>query len=127
MPTETACTTAVATVMPISTGTGLKRVANVSAMSCDLSPSSATKITAKLSAVATRNPSMRTPGEQQTGARARGDLDPAGTEIGQVEGLARPGLPRPPGRALEQQSQYVDHDVGSYSPSRDQPYRPRRR
>ena len=45
--------------MPISTGTGLKRVAKVRAMSWDLSPSSATKMTAKLSAVATRKPSTR--------------------------------------------------------------------
>src|SRR5690349_9180216 len=90
MPTETACTTAVATVMPIRTGTGLNRVAKVMAISWDLSPSSATKMTAKLSAVANRKPCMGTPGKQQTGARARGDLDPAG-QIGQVEGLARPG------------------------------------
>jgi hypothetical protein len=69
---------------------------------------------------------MRTPGEQQTGARAQGDLDPAGKRRGQVEGLARLEDPRPPGRALEPQSQYVDHDVGSYSPSRLEAYRARR-
>src|SRR3954453_16545381 len=63
MPTETRCTNAVAAVMPISTGTGLKRVAKVSAISCDLSPSSATKMTAKLSARAARKPfTKRLPG-----------------------------------------------------------------
>src|SRR3712207_8866773 len=35
-PTEIACTTAVATVMPMSTGSGRNRVANVMAISCDL-------------------------------------------------------------------------------------------
>jgi hypothetical protein len=66
---------------------------------------------------------MRTPGERRTGVRAQGDLDPAVKKSGQVEGLARPEDPRPSGRALEPQSQYVDQNVGSYSPSRNEAYR----
>ena len=60
MATDAACTTAVATVIPIRTGQGLNRVANVMAMSCDLSPSSATKITPKLTASAATNPCIGT-------------------------------------------------------------------
>ncbi len=51
MPTDTRCTIAVATVMPMSTGHTLKRVAKVRAMSWDLSPSSATKMTPKETSV----------------------------------------------------------------------------
>ena len=58
MATDARCTTAVATVMPISTGIGLNRVAKVSAISWDLSPSSATKMTPKLTTSAAKNPSM---------------------------------------------------------------------
>ena len=46
--TEIKCTKAVASVIPISTGTVLYRVANVNAISWLLSPNSATKITAAL-------------------------------------------------------------------------------
>ena len=51
MATDTRWTTAVAIVMPMSTGHTLKRVAKVSAMSWDLSPSSATKMTPKETSV----------------------------------------------------------------------------
>ncbi|CAB4732432.1 unannotated protein [freshwater metagenome] len=48
MPTDTACTTAVAVVMPASTTRIGNRVAKVRAINWLLSPSSATKIKAKL-------------------------------------------------------------------------------
>jgi hypothetical protein len=60
MPTLTAWTTAVATVMPVNTGRARNRVANAIAISCDLSPSSATKMTAKLRANAPGKPSVVT-------------------------------------------------------------------
>ncbi|GAB2956876.1 hypothetical protein GCM10027280_52010 [Micromonospora polyrhachis] len=63
--------------MPINTGTGLNRVAKVNAINCDLSPNSATKMTPKLTARATKNPSMK-PFPVEPG-QGMGDLDPAFT------------------------------------------------
>src|SRR4051794_39918001 len=120
MPTETACTTAVATVMPISTGQGLNRVAKVRAMSWDLSPSSATKMTAKLIARAARKTSTRTnPGIGGPGGSCTGRLRPGRRENSQVEGLARPGM-RAARPDTGNRHQHVDRDIGSYSPSRYQ-------
>src|SRR3954447_23181894 len=75
MPTETRWTTAVAIVMPSRTGHTLKRVAKVIAMSWDLSPSSATKMTPKATRVLTRTAS--------TG--------PAGGPLSRCGGDGRPG------------------------------------
>src|SRR3712207_1555022 len=99
--------------MPIRTGQGLKRVANVSAISWDLSPSSATKMTAKLTAVATRKPSIRCPSRLCGRDGTQGDLDPA-EDAARVEGLVRlDEAAWPDARAR----QYVDHGVADYSPS----------
>jgi hypothetical protein len=57
MATEARWTIAVAIVMPRRTGHTLKRVAKVRAMSWDLSPSSATKMTPKETSVLTKTAS----------------------------------------------------------------------
>src|SRR5512138_3000821 len=122
MPTETRCTSAVATVMPISTGTGLKRVAKVSAISCDLSPSSATKMTAKLSASAARKPfTKELPGyrDREEGA-GRPRPGRQGTTAKSKVSLASDEAARPDHEKTR--DQHVDRDVGSYSPSRHQAY-----
>ncbi|GAA0281956.1 hypothetical protein GCM10009539_82330 [Cryptosporangium japonicum] len=75
--------------MPMSTGRARNFVANVNAMSCDLSPSSATKMTPKLTAVATRNPVTRhLPVFSRIGVH---DLDPAYTTPESKVSLAREG------------------------------------
>ncbi len=98
--------------MPISTGNVRYLVAKASAMSWDLSPSSATKMTPKLITSAARNPSMMS-FPDQAGGRCGDALDPAATAW--VEGLARLAeRGRVAGRVTRQ---YVDHDVMGYSPS----------
>src|SRR4051812_41744717 len=117
MPTETRCTRAVATVMPISTGHGLNRVAKVRAMSWDLSPSSATKMTAKLIASAARKPSTKKlpVSRDREEVCAQGDLDPAVVRTAKSKvSLASDEAARPDTRGR----QHVDRDIGSYSPSR---------
>src|ERR1700754_1364155 len=97
MPTETRCTSAVAAVIPISTGHSRKRVAKVSAISCDLSPSSATKMTAKLSAVAARKPDKENLPVEAGSKCAQGDLDPAASAQPKVSSAAiEPGGSRKP-------------------------------
>src|SRR3954451_5158162 len=101
MPTETRCTSAVAAVIPINTGPGRKRVAKVSAMSCDLSPSSATKMTTKLSAAAARK-SDKEHLPVRAGRKGAGATSTRPCQHSQAEGLVRPGRtnPGPPGRTL---------------------------
>ena len=118
MPTDTRCTTAVAMVMPRSTGQTLKRVAKVSAMSWDLSPSSATKMTPKATSVLTRTAStgrwaslVRPGRRRETSTRQRAAW---------IEGLARLAGAGPRGRTSAGRTgvrQHVDRDIGGYSPS----------
>ena len=107
--TDTRWTRAVATVMPISTGTARYRVANVNAISWLLSPSSATKITPKLTkiAVSTLNSSVVHREEGPHGLRP-------GASQHHVEGLARPANTGPgrPGFI----SQRVDRPAGGLLP-----------
>src|SRR3954454_18803450 len=116
MATDTRCTIAVAAVMPSSTGHTLKRVAKVRAMSWDLSPSSATKMTPKATRVLVRTAStgalLVRPGPRR-GPRSR-------HTYAWIEGLARLAGAGPHGRTPPGWTgprQYVDRDIGGYSPS----------
>src|SRR3972149_2137948 len=80
--TEKACTSAVATAMPIKTWVALKRVANARAMSWLLSPNSATKITPVLNQKASTGSSSLPGGGTDTSTGHRLAM--------QVEGLAHP-------------------------------------
>src|SRR3954468_7263971 len=118
MPTEERGTTAVAVVMPRRTGHTRKRVAKVRAMSWDLSPSSATKMTPKARRVLTRTASTVRDGPLRSG-RARCDTSTRHACMPWVEGLARlPGQAARPdvGRSCGV-GQRVDRDIGGYSPS----------
>src|SRR4051794_1874042 len=98
--------------MPTSTSHDRYRVANAIAINWDLSPSSATKITPKLTASAAPNPCICTLPVCEPGLGAD-DLDPASQPESKVSPTPPPAGPR--GRAPGRQ--HVDHDVGSYSPS----------
>jgi hypothetical protein len=100
--------------MPVSTVTTRYRVANVNAINCDLSPNSATKMTPKLTTSAAKNPSTASSRDIHTGQDARDDLDPAHLPEPKVSLTPQCGAMGPGSRT----SQYVDHHVGSYSPSR---------
>src|SRR3954453_4378270 len=103
--------------MPTSTGHTLKRVAKVNAMSWDLSPSSATKMTPNARSVLARTASTGRYGPLWSD-RVRGeDLDPAHTAW--IEGLARleNQAARPDVRRGTGVCQCVDRDIGGYSPS----------
>src|SRR4051812_36573151 len=121
MPTDTRCTSAVAAVIPISTGPGRKRVAKVSAMSCDLSPSSATKMTTKLSAAAARK-SDKEHLPVRAGRKGAGRPRPGHVSTAKPKVSSAPverTRDRPAGRLPRQ---YVDRDAQDYSPSRDSAY-----
>ena len=123
MPTDARCTTAVAIVMPMSTGHTLKRVAKVRAMSWDLSPSSATKMTPKETSVLMRTASTDGWGLSRSG-RGRRETSTR-QHAAWVEGLARlaGGAARPDIGRRTGVRQYVDRDIGGYSPSLPQDYR----
>src|SRR3954454_14946169 len=96
MPTDTRCTIAVAAVMPMITGHTLKRAAKVIAMSWDLSPSSATKMTPNETSVLMKTASTGRLGLSRSGRAEALDLDPAACCL--VEGLARLAGAGPRGR-----------------------------
>ncbi|GIL27036.1 hypothetical protein NUM_22900 [Actinocatenispora comari] len=103
--------------MPISTGNARYLVANVNAINCDLSPSSATKITAKLSANALQTAVMSSSRSHRTEA-----CETTIRHSCQIEGLARPtDRAARPGCRCDTGGQSVDRDIGGYSPSRRQP------
>src|SRR3954452_23995619 len=117
MPTETRWTTAVAIVMPRRTVHTRYRVAKVSAMSCDLSPSSATKMTPKESRVLYRTASTKD-GPLWSGRIEARDLDPTA----ELSGLGPPpprrkDAARPAGVRKTGVRQYVDRHIGASSPS----------
>src|SRR3954453_5793334 len=96
MATDTRWTIAVAIVMPMRTGQTLNRVAKVSAMSWDLSPSSATKMTPKETTGLMRTASAARGGPFGSG---RGGADtPAPAAFSLVEGPPRPAGAGPHGR-----------------------------
>src|SRR4051812_2187518 len=99
MPTDTRCTIAVARVMLTRTGHTLKRVAKVNAMSWDLSPSSATKMTPKALRVLTRTASTGRYGPLWSDRDEKRDLVPA--RAAWIEGLARLEPGRAAGRPPE--------------------------
>src|SRR4051794_38123234 len=116
--TDTRCTIAVATVMPTSTGHTLKRVAKVNAMSWDLSPSSATKMTPNARSVLARTASTGRYGPLSS-VPGRGARTSTRHIAAWIEGLARleDQAARPDVRRITGVGQCVDRDIGGYSPS----------
>src|SRR4051812_13980261 len=103
--------------MPMRTGHTLKRVAKVNAMSWDLSPSSATKMTPNARSVLARTASTGRFGPLWSD---RGERKPSTRHIAAwIEGLARleDQAARPDVRRRTGVGQCVDRDIGGYSPS----------
>src|SRR4051794_10511255 len=102
--------------MPQMTGHTLKRVAKVRAMSCDLSPSSATKMTPKAMRVLRRTASTEDGpfgSGRDEGTRPR----PGSMLPGSKVSPALPEQGRAAGPSAGAAGQYVDRDIGGYSPS----------
>src|SRR3954468_17010831 len=125
MPTDTRWTIAVAIVMPSRTGQTLNRVAKVSAMSWDLSPSSGTKMTPNETTVLMKTASTGDAGPSVRPGRGRETSTRQSSAW--IEGLARLAGTRPIGRTGTRACQCVDRVVGGYSPSLRPRYRGRRR
>src|SRR4051795_7577663 len=117
MATEARWTIAVAMVMPSRTGHTLKRVAKVRAMSWDLSPSSATKMTPKETSVLMKTASTEPSGLSDPAGTEMRDLDPACCLDRRSRPPRRSGAARPDVRRRTGVGQYVDRDIGGYSPS----------